>query len=122
MKIAAVIFAIAAIAYLAWGGVLLSTGGLKINLLFMAIFGGALLAQSYSLFRSMPKARIYGLISSGTLFCCTAIVATIILLPAQPLGVSEWPQEFRLTVGLAVTMTAAFGLAFFSLLGGKRAP
>jgi hypothetical protein len=123
MKCAAVIFALAGFTYLALGITSLITNqGTGTGSLPMALVAVALFVQSYALFRSKPRARTFGLITSAALFICFFTIAAVLVVAGAPLQVTGYPQEATITLVAMVGVSLAFGLALISLVRDKRAP
>ncbi len=111
MRIAALIFAIAGLAYLAWGVSLTLENGVHLGTWLMALFSWAVLYQSYALFRGKKGARWSALFTAVILSLTCVIIAVLVIQPSLPYGLSSihvilWPMLGALA-GLAV----AFGLA-----------
>ena len=119
MKVAAVIFAVAGLAYLAWDVVLIASGGGPIGSLLMAILAAALLAQSYELFRARPRARMHALISAGALSLGAAGVAAILVSTSWP--ITSMPAQGWVLLGMPIGLMLVFGIAFGVLLADKHA-
>jgi len=120
-KVAAFIFALAGVAYLTWDISLAVSSGVRIGSWLVALVSGALLYQSYSLFRARPRARLYGMISAAALAASFwGIVALIAPPPSTPLSVV--PVELWSTLAAVASVAFAFSIAFAFLWADRRAP
>jgi hypothetical protein len=121
MKVAAFVFVLAGIFYLAWDLVLVFSVGFGFGAVLMGLVAGALLGQGYMLHRSKPRSRVYGLISSGALFVCFLAMAALLVESVATMPLSQWPRQSLSTLSILIGVATAFGLAFTCLLVDKRA-
>ena len=118
LRIAALIFLVTGLAYLAWDAALTLAHGVRAGTLFMALVSVALIYQGYALFVTKTGARLSGLISAvivaGT---CAYIASQFILLPL-PQSIFLMPSDvqpvFFGVAAVAVAFAVAAALIAFS--------
>ena len=120
MRIAAFIFLITGLAYLGWVIALALPGGTGVNNWLLAVFPTALLFQAYALFRSRPRARLSGIVTSIALAICFASMAGFLIFPWFPEPLSGLAEIWPMLVVL-ILMSGTFAAAAAFLLAIKRA-
>jgi hypothetical protein len=119
MGIAALIFAIAGLAYLAYGVAFTLEHGLHLGTWLSALFAWAVLYQSYALFRAKKGARWSAMFMAVVISLSSAIIAVVVIQPWLPSGLSSihislWPM-----LGVLAGVTVAFALAAVLLAFAK---
>jgi hypothetical protein len=119
MRIAALIFAIAGAAYLAWDVALTLRLGFSPGTWFMVLFAWAMLYQSYALFRARKGARWTALVSAAVFSLSSVYLAILVAEPPLPEGLSSIPVGHRPMLVALLAIAIAFGLAALFLAFAK---
>jgi hypothetical protein len=111
MRIAALVFSIFGLAYLAWDVSLTITRGIHLGTWFMAIVAAALLYQSYALFRAKKGARWSGIFIAIVIAVSCAYIAILLVSPSFPDRLLTVPAILRPTLGALIAGVLAFSVA-----------
>ena len=83
MKIAAVIFLMIGLCYLAWDLALIPANGMHVGSALMAILASVFLYQAYELFLGRAGSRWKGIVSAAAIAVVSGYVGFIVLFPSS---------------------------------------
>jgi len=119
MRIAALIFAIAGLAYLAWDVALTLEHGFRLATGLMALVAWAVLYQGYALFRAKKGARWGGIFTAAIFSLSSAFIVILIIQPPLPYGLSSIHASLWPMLGVLAAVSVAFGLVAVLLVLAK---
>ena len=121
LRIAALIFVVAGLAYLSWDFALTLAHGFRSGTLFMGLVSLVLIYQGYALFVRKRGARWSGLISAVIVAASCTYIASQFVLPPLPESIYLMPSDvqpvFFIVAAIAVAFAVAAALIGFSKPG-----
>ena len=122
MRIAATVFVIAGLAYLAWDVRLTFQNGIQLGTWLMGLFALGLIYQGYVLFRVKKGARWSGFASATIVALSSGYFASVFVFPGFPETLYAMPADVLPTFGTLVTVTVVFAAAALLIAFSNRAP
>jgi len=122
MRIAATVFVIAGLGYLAWDVGLTLQNGIQLGTWLMGLFALALIYQGYALFRMKKGARWSGFASAAIVACSSAFFASVFVFPGFPETLYTMPSDVLPMFGAFVAVAVAFAAAALLIAFSSRAP